>query len=54
MEETRVCPSCGEEFTDEGAISRADNSTIICLDCSNRQAFMEQILYLKDNGCVSI
>ena len=34
----RVCPICGQEYTDHPAISRADNETPICSDCGTRQA----------------
>ena len=34
----RVCPSCGQEYTDRPAISRTDGETPICPDCGTRQA----------------
>lgn len=34
----RVCPICGKEYTDIPALSRLDNTTLICPDCGTRQA----------------
>ena len=34
----RVCPICGQEYTDRSAISRTDGETPICPDCGTRQA----------------
>ena len=34
----RVCPICGQEYTDHPAISRTDYETPICPDCGIRQA----------------
>ena len=34
----RVCPICGQEYTDHPAISRTDGETPICPDCCTRQA----------------
>lgn len=34
----RVCPICGQEYTDRPAISRTDGETPICPDCGTRQA----------------
>lgn len=33
-----VCPICGNEYTGRGALSRIDNTTIICPDCGTRQS----------------
>ena len=35
---TRVCPNCGKEYQGVPALSRTDNQTLICTDCSTRQA----------------
>lgn len=35
---TRTCPLCGNSYTGHPALSRADNETLICLDCGTRQA----------------
>ena len=32
------CPECGKEFTERPAVSRVDNTTLICPDCGIRQA----------------
>ena len=37
---TRICPSCGKEYTEAPALSRADNKTLICPDCGTREALM--------------
>lgn len=34
----RKCPKCGMLFSERGAVSRADNVTIICPDCGTREA----------------
>ena len=34
----RVCPSCGQEYTDRPAISRTDGETPICPDCGIRES----------------
>ena len=34
----RICPICGQEYTDRPAISRTDGETPICPDCGTRQA----------------
>ena len=34
----RVCPICGQEYTDRPAISRTDNETPICSDCGTRES----------------
>lgn len=34
----RECPVCGHRYTDHPAISRADNLTLICPECGQRQA----------------
>ena len=34
----RVCPLCGQAYTDAPALSRTDNETLICPDCGTRQA----------------
>ena len=34
----RVCPICGQAYTDHPAISRTDGETPICPDCGTRQA----------------
>ncbi len=35
---TAVCPKCGKEYTAAPALSREDNSTFICPDCSTCEA----------------
>ncbi|MCD7723756.1 MAG: hypothetical protein LUH82_07425 [Clostridiales bacterium] len=34
----KTCPKCGNEYHGVGAISRVDNKTLICPDCSTREA----------------
>ena len=36
--EIRICPLCGNTYTDPPALSRTDNETPICPDCGTRQA----------------
>lgn len=38
IREPRVCPLCGQTYTDAPALSRTDNETLICPDCGTRQA----------------
>lgn len=33
-----VCPRCGKPYTGSPALSRTDNSTLICPDCGTREA----------------
>ena len=37
-EQTRICPRCGQAYTDHPALSRRDNATMICPDCGTREA----------------
>lgn len=34
----RKCPKCGKLFSEQGAVSRLDNVTIVCSDCRTREA----------------
>ena len=34
----RICPLCGQSYTEPPALSRTDNETPICPDCGTRQA----------------
>ena len=36
--EQRTCPRCGRTYTEHPALSRSDNSTLICPDCGTREA----------------
>ena len=36
--EERICPKCGCVFTEVPALSRVDNETLICADCSTKEA----------------
>ena len=38
VNETRVCPKCGQTYTGHPALSRSDNETLICPDCGTREA----------------
>ena len=33
MREERMCPKCGQLYTEAPALSRKDNKTLICSDC---------------------
>ncbi len=33
-----VCPKCGKTYTGHPALSRTDNTTLICPDCGVREA----------------
>ena len=33
-----TCPICGCRYTERPALSRLDNSTLICPDCGTREA----------------
>ena len=33
-----TCPLCGKQYQGAPALSRLDNSTLICSDCGTRQA----------------
>ena len=34
----RICPKCGQRYTEPPALSRSDNETLICPDCGTREA----------------
>ena len=34
----RICPKCGIVYTEQPALSRIDNKTLICPDCGIREA----------------
>ena len=38
VRQARVCPLCGQEYSEAPALSRTDNATLICPDCGTRQA----------------
>ena len=38
IRQIRICPLCGNAYTEPPALSRADNETLICPDCGTRQA----------------
>ena len=38
IKKTRICPTCGREYTDYPALSRRDNTTEICPDCGVDEA----------------
>ena len=44
----RVCPICGQEYTDRPAISRTDGESPICPDCGTRQALTEIGIDVKE------
>ena len=34
----RICPLCGKTYHEPPALSRTDNETLICSDCSVKEA----------------
>ena len=34
-----ICPLCGKAYSEPPAISRKDNSTLICADCGTRESW---------------
>lgn len=34
----KTCPRCGQEYTGRPAVSRKDNTTMLCPDCGTREA----------------
>ena len=34
----RICPHCGKAYRCPPAVSRVDNTTLICPDCGTREA----------------
>lgn len=38
IREPRICPKCGQSYTERPALSRTDNLTAICPDCGTRQS----------------
>lgn len=45
--EERICPKCGCVYTEVPALSRVDNETLICADCSTKEA-LESIEISKE------
>lgn len=43
----RTCPRCGGFYSGHGAVSRADNLTVICPDCGTREALEALVLMRK-------
>ena len=35
---TRICPACGQRYTEPPALSRRDNETEICPTCGMKEA----------------
>ena len=35
-----ICPYCGQEYSDHPALSRTDNSTLICPRCGSLEALI--------------
>ena len=46
----RVCPVCGQEYTEAPALSRTDNETLICPDCGTRQALASIGIGVEEQG----
>ena len=36
--ESKVCPLCGRTYTEVPALSRKDNTMLICPDCGTRES----------------
>lgn len=36
-----ICPRCGRPYSEPPALSRKDNTTLICPDCGTREALTE-------------
>ena len=62
VREIRVCPLCGNTYGEPPALSRTDNTTLICPECGTRQALadigvdeeeQEKILAIIDRSCRS-
>lgn len=34
----KTCPICGQSYSEPSAVSRADNTTLICSSCGIREA----------------
>ena len=43
----RTCPRCGGVYSGHGAVSRADNLTVICPDCGTREALQSIVVLMK-------
>lgn len=38
MRKPIICPKCGQTYNERPALSRIDNTTLICPDCGTREA----------------
>lgn len=43
---TRICPNCGQSYTDYPALSRKDNKTEICNRCGMEEALGEMLEHM--------
>ena len=48
---TAVCPRCGKTYTGHPALSRTDNTTLICPDCGIREALESMGVSEAEQGC---
>lgn len=46
MEEKRICPECGKEYSSRPALSRKDNKTMICPKCGMMEALDDSAKFL--------
>ena len=46
--EERICPKCGCVYTEVPALSRVDNETLICADCSTTEALESIEIYNEE------
>lgn len=45
----KICPICGDEYTEHSSISRKDGETEICPRCGMKEALTDFIKYLDNN-----
>lgn len=38
--ESRICPVCGNTYTDHPALSRKDGKTMVCPDCGLKESMI--------------
>ncbi len=42
-DQQRICPNCGKMYSEQPALSRKDNETLICPDCGTKEALAEYL-----------
>ena len=48
----RICPICGKTYHEPPALSRTDNETLICSDCSIREALASIGISEKEQNAI--